>query len=449
MSSLRARLERLDAVRARHGGRVGSLASEPGDPRDEGANAPVVAAEPETLEFERVSGARGTRWRRSVWFGEGARAGEVRLGEVLAIDPRHLGLLAVEPRLTECAPERALFLDVESSGLGGGTGNRAFLIGLMGYEPSERAFWFEQLFLRELDDEAAMLEGLIKHLERASHLVTYNGKSFDIPLLETRTRMALGPAAARSFALPHVDLLHVARRVHAARSFRKTLSVVEREVLGFDRGPDVSGEEVAHRYARFLGTGDERELREVVTHNQHDVVSLVALYGYYGRPLPVNAGDVEAARGEGEVAPRIGQSAVRDLGNGLEASELAAMARHFRRKGANAEAAQAAELAVGTLPGSHLGALAFEPLFVRAELKRRAGDRTGALADLETLATTRDEAALRLALAKLYEHHARDHERALAIVRQGTGEEPEAEQRRASRLARKAADRGSMVRKER
>src|SRR5690606_32556350 len=83
---------------------------------------------------------------------------------------------------------------------------------------------------------------------------------------------------------PHLDLLHLVRRVHKARGWRKTLATIEREVLGYRRGHDVGGEDVAQRYRHFLRTGDAVDLDEVITHNERDVWSLVAVSAFYGEP---------------------------------------------------------------------------------------------------------------------------------------------------------------------
>ncbi|MSP25968.1 MAG: hypothetical protein EXR75_12575 [Myxococcales bacterium] len=436
MSSLRGRLARLDALRATKGSvalgaPVATSESVPARSElpSEAASRMLVraaAGERGRLDFDARVGAHGTMLRRLVRFGLERRVGEVRLGEALDADARLLALLAIEPRLSKLGCGRALFLDVESSGLGGGTANRAFLVGLAWYEPSAEVLVLEQHFLRELDDEAAMMAAVCERLEHAEVLVSFNGKSFDLPLLRARATMALGRREAQLFALPHVDLLHVARRVHACRDFKKTLSQVEREVLRFHRGPDVGGAEVARRYQQFLRDRDEVGLAEVVVHNEHDVVTLAALLGFYGRPLAHH-----------EAAER-----------GLEPSELASIARLMRRTGAASEATITAELAV--LAVERLGAdlqrdsrlaLAHEPLWVRAHLKRRGGDDAGALRDLERLRERRDEAELRLALAKLYEHHVRAPGRALALVLAGTGEEHEASRRRATRLEAKLARR--------
>jgi hypothetical protein len=125
-----------------------------------------------------------------------------------------------------------------------------------------------------------MLERVAARLGAATVLVTFNGKSFDLPLLRTRFQMArMEPPRSP----PHLDLLHVARRVHGKRlGSGCRLVVIERDVLGFERVDDVAGGDVAACYLHFLHTGDARGLLAVVEHNAWDVVAMAAMVGLYG-----------------------------------------------------------------------------------------------------------------------------------------------------------------------
>jgi uncharacterized protein YprB with RNaseH-like and TPR domain len=343
--------------------------------------------------------------RRREWSTT-TQIGSVALETAMLCDPRMLSLLGLTPELAELRPERLLFIDTETSGLGSGTTNVPFLVGIAWLEatqgPSEAAgrLVLEQLFLRDRDDEAALLEALRSRIEACEALVSFNGKSFDLPVLRARYVMnGLAPVQER----PHLDLLHLARRVHRHRSFKKSLTVLEQEVLGFRRGPDVHGEEVAARYRHFLRSGEEAGLHAVVTHNEHDVVSLAALTGLYGEPL-----------------------------GSLPAAELASAARAIHRAGARDRALDLADLAVTRGAGT-VG------LRIRAELAKARGDKEQALADFEALAATVDDPTIRLELAKLYEHHCREPQRALDCVERGTGETADDQRRRRQRLERKCA----------
>jgi uncharacterized protein YprB with RNaseH-like and TPR domain len=317
-----------------------------------------------------------------------------------------LALLALDPALAACDPAGALFLDTETTGLSGGAGTVAFLVGLGWWDGS--ALVIEQLLVRALGEEAPMLERVRARVASASMLVTFNGKSFDLPLLRTRFVMA-GVAAPRE--PPHLDLLHVARRIHKERA-RLTpgacrLTALEREVLGFERVDDVASGDVSACYLHFLRTGDARALLGVIEHNAWDVVAMAALVGLYGEPL-------------------LAQSR---LGPG----DLAGLARTLRRAGALDRAMATADEAVDRSLGQDHG-----PLRARADIAKARGDRARALADFEALATAVDDPSVRLELAKIYEHWVGAPSEALAWAVRGTGESPERAEKRERRLVRKA-----------
>ncbi|MEZ4440271.1 MAG: ribonuclease H-like domain-containing protein [Polyangiaceae bacterium] len=343
-------------------------------------------------------GAGGRLHRRRRVLPPGQRFGSVCLHDAPLGDRRMLSLLALTPALASADLERVLFLDTETSGLGSGTANVAFLVGLAYHEDGQLVL--EQLFLRERDEEEAMLREVARRIEACEVIASYNGKSFDLPVLRGRFVMAgLRPPPERT----HLDLLHLARRVHRQRAWGKSLPNLEREVLGFRRGPDIAGEEVAARYRHYLRTGVTAGLRAVIDHNEWDVLSLVALVALYGEPL-----------------------------ERLSASDIASAARVVRRAGDLEEAASLAQRAVTQGAGSH-------GLRVRAEVAKARGDKQQALADFEALAATVGDPSARLELAKLYEHHLREPGRALAMVELGVDEDGAAVARRRARLTRKLA----------
>jgi hypothetical protein len=312
-----------------------------------------------------------------------------------------LALLALDPRLAACDPRSALFLDLETTGLGGGAGVLAFLIGLA-YFDSEHRLTIEQLLLRSPADERALLQALAPRLERAGLIVTYNGKAFDLPLLAGRCVMNRLP---RLPLRPHLDLVHVARRLHRHRLGACRLVHLESDVLGFVRGPDIEGGEVPARYAHFLRTGDEQALSAVVDHNALDVVSMAALVGLYGEPAET-----------------------------LHDQDLVGLAATFRR----ARALDLAHAAIGRAVARGAGPRALK---LRGEIAKARGDRAAALADFELLSLEVDDPAIRLELAKLYEHHAGEFGKALDLVARGTGEAAAALERRRLRLERKLSRR--------
>lgn len=307
-----------------------------------------------------------------------------------------LSLLALDPRLLPCDPRTALYLDTETTGLGGGAGTIAFLIGLAWFDGE--GLWLEQLLLTSPIDESAMLDCLDERLKAASMLVTFNGKSFDWPLLMGRYVMNHHQVPA---TLPHLDLLHVARRLHKQRLGSVSLKRLESDVLGLLRGPDIDGAEIGPRYAHFLRTGDERALGIVIEHNATDVLSMVALVGLYGEPV-----------------------------DRLVPTDLIGLAQTLARAGETSHALDVAELALTRGAGT-------SAMQVSARLHKARGDRTRALLQFEELARDVDDPTVRLELTKLYEHHVKDHRAALRAIELGTSESSTQTEHRRARLERK------------
>ncbi len=361
------------------------------------APRPRADASETSLPFAVEDLGHGRLCRRHLILPPSYHVGRMPVDAARAARIELLALLALDPLLAGCRPERALFLDTETTGLGGGAGVVAFLVGLAWFD-SELRLNVEQLLLQNLGEEPALLGLLRSRFEQAELIVTYNGKAFDLPLLGSRYVMNHLPALP---ALPHLDLLHVARRLHKTRLGACRLIALESHVLGFERGPDVDGGEIPARYSHFLRTGDEEALRMVVEHNAWDVASMAALVGLYGEPF--------------ELLPGL---------------DLACMARTLKRGKALDFAQQVAERAIARGAGGagHR---------VRGEIAKARGDRDSALADFELLAGDVDDPALRLELAKLYEHHVKSPEKALAMLDAGTGEDELALARRRTRLEKK------------
>jgi hypothetical protein len=316
-------------------------------------------------------------------------------------DPGMLSLLALDPTLAGAAPRGALYFDTETTGLGG-AGTVAFLIGL-GWFDEEGSLVLEQLLVREPAQEPAVLARVAALVEHASLLVSFNGKSFDWPLLQARCVMNRLPHLP---ARPHLDLLHVSRRLHKRRLERFRLKDLEAGVLGWDRGDDdIPGAEIPPRYNHFLRTGDGEALRPVVDHNEWDVLTMAALVGLYGEPTL-------------------------DL---LDA-DLLGLAETFTRARAYDRAEDAAGRALSS--GQRLAALE-----VRARMNKARGDKARALSDFETLSQEVDDPTVRFELAKLFEHYVKDFEGALRLVELGTGEDEQELSRRRERLLRRVATR--------
>jgi len=173
-------------------------------------------------------------------------------------------------------PDEAVFLDVETTGLAGGTGTLAFLVGAARRVGDDLVL--KQYFVPDFPDEAAVLDALAEDLGDAP-LVTFNGRTFDAPLLATRFRLHRIPFADRD----HLDLLPPARRLWAASLDSHALSSLERRVLGVARTEDLPGALVPAAYFAWLRDGRAAALSLAFRHNETDLVSLVTLAGVVAR----------------------------------------------------------------------------------------------------------------------------------------------------------------------
>jgi uncharacterized protein YprB with RNaseH-like and TPR domain len=196
-----------------------------------------------------------------------------------------------DERITQLPITKFAFLDTETSGVSGGTGTYAFLVGVARFIDGK--FVLKQFFMRDPAEEPAMLEALIHFLAPCEGLVTFNGKSFDAPLLVTRYSLHRIPVPFKNYA--HIDLLPLARRLWRDRLPSRALKYLEEHVLGFTRSSDeVAGYEIPWLYFDYLRTGDARPLAGVFYHNAMDVVAMAALLGHVSELLdnPYN-GSVE------------------------------------------------------------------------------------------------------------------------------------------------------------
>lgn len=191
--------------------------------------------------------------------------------------PREALALLASPGDAPGDPGRLLYLDTETTGLAGGTGTYAFLVGAGFFDGDH--FEVRQYFMRDLDEEPALLTAVQALIDRFDGLVTYNGTGFDLPLLETRFVLARRPWRAE---WPHLDLLRLARRLWRARLPDCRLGTVEQRVLSFERDDDLPGAAIPSVYFDYLRRRDPVRLPRVFEHNRHDILSLVALAGWVG-----------------------------------------------------------------------------------------------------------------------------------------------------------------------
>jgi uncharacterized protein YprB with RNaseH-like and TPR domain len=252
-------------------------------------NGPTVSSAP-TLDR-----TLGGDWRNGCFVVERRREPHAKHGrEPIAALAERLDRSAPEAPLFAGAAARPpfLFFDLETTGLSGGAGTQAFLVGC-GWFADDGAFVTRQFLLTRPSDERAMLETVRAELARAGALVSFNGKSFDAPLLETR--YAFHRVEWARDRLPHLDVLHPARRFWTGDDC--SLGALEARLLGLRRAGDVAGVEVPSRYFQFLRTGNSQPLVAVLEHNRQDLLTLAALTA---RLLHLSRVGVSDARDAGE-----------------------------------------------------------------------------------------------------------------------------------------------------
>jgi uncharacterized protein len=208
--------------------------------------------------------------------GGSSRHGSRCIRDLTPLNMRLVAILANNPALIDLDYTDGLFLDTETTGLSGGTGTVAFLIGLGWFEGG--SFVTKQVFARDYAEEKATLAYLQDLIRNKRFLVTFNGKAFDVNLLSTRFIMnrLRDPLAA----LPHVDLLHSSRRLFNHRLADRRLGSLEASILGYRREGDVPGFEIPQRYFDWLRRRDGRLMADVFEHNRLDILSMAALVSH-------------------------------------------------------------------------------------------------------------------------------------------------------------------------
>jgi len=224
-----------------------------------------------------VAGAFYPNPRGEVFIAQQEYSSDYRHGisPLLSSFPFHLiSQWAGDPRLVDLPLSAFAFLDTETSGLSGGTGTYAFMVGIARFVDDK--FVLRQFFMRDPAEESAMLEGIAQFLAPARALVTFNGKAFDAPLLTTRYLLHHIPVPYKDYS--HLDLLPLARRLWRDRLESRALKYLEQHVLGLTRSSEeVPGYEIPWLYFDYLRTGDARPLAGVFYHNAMDVVAMAAL----------------------------------------------------------------------------------------------------------------------------------------------------------------------------
>jgi len=229
------------------------------------------------LPGEQYATASGSCWRNRIEFELHHRHGQFELNYLLRHASEHLQLVAKKLAFSHVKMNRLLFIDTETTGLSGGIGTLAFLIGV-GYFDGNR-FVIEQYLMQRFEEERVLLRILFDLIEKYSQtdgaLVSFNGKSYDLPLLINRGIFHRLLSTTPQFL--HLDLLHPARRLWKNALIECSLNRLETAVLQIQRTGDVPGSLIPEIYFRFLRTGDPRPLAAVLHHNQLDILSMVVL----------------------------------------------------------------------------------------------------------------------------------------------------------------------------
>ena len=370
------------------------------------------------LGGETIETAHGRHFETEKLYERHRRHGSADIGS-LADLPQDL-LSAVSGGSAPLAsPAEWAFLDTETTGLAGGSGTCAFLVGI-GRITAE-GFRVRQFFMRDYCEEASLLDAVARHLEPFRVLITYNGRSFDQPLLETRYR--LNRSRPPFGKLEHVDLLHGARRLWKLRYESCRLVDLETQVLGFERDGDVPGALIPYLYFEYLRTGRAARLLPVFHHNATDILTLACLTGIV--PLAFQDPENLPFRHAAEIA-----GIARWL---REAGDLELSRRLFRRA-----------VTVSTPDRGMPDDLMFRTLWDLAGLERKLGAEEQAVAIWTDLAAVRNLFRIPALeeLAKHYEHRQKDLARALETTRTALNHgDSAALRRREQRLIQRTAAR--------
>lgn len=235
------------------------------------------------------------------------------------------------------APEDVLFLDTETTGLSGGVGTIAFQVGLGYFAPA--GFVVEQFLMRDYPDEEAMLDLLAARMKRFSVLCTFNGKTFDVPLLKTRFLMH----RIRDDGIPicHADVLFPARRLWKLRLKQCNLGTLETALLGVEREDDLPGALVPQTYFQYLKDRNFTPLVGILDHNRQDIVSLAQLF-YVLCVQFSHPEDIAEQEDLFSLGPGVGKAGAEGKGHEvlpsvrrrlLPAQAIPAMAVHEKREG--------------------------------------------------------------------------------------------------------------------
>ncbi len=370
----------------------------------------------EWSEGEVVRNEFGEHFQMERLFASHKRHGSAEIGALAELPANLLDVLG-DKSLPAVPPERWAFLDTETTGLVGGAGTYAFLIGVGRITPE--GFKVRQFFMREYAEERSLLAALNEHLEGFDVLITYNGKSYDQPLLETR--YVLTRHKAPFARLGHIDILHGARRLWKLRLESCRLMQLEQEILGVYREGDLPGELIPYVYFEYLRSHEAQRLVPIFHHNAIDILTLACLTAIV--PAAFRSTDSDSLA-------RVGVTRGEDLA-GI-ARWLIAAEEHEKGLELLKRAVEAG------LPDRFL----FRSLWDIASLEKRFERRNDALRVFTELAGCRNEYRVSALeeLAKHYEHEENNYALALEFTNQAlTYESSSALSHRKERLERRLA----------
>jgi len=336
------------------------------------------------------------------------RYGKVRLGNWLSLQPGALEVIAGSGGFAGVDPRRAVFFDSETTGLAGGTGTVPFMLGFGFF--SDLAFQVRIFVLLSLDREGEFLEAVARFLEESdfSAVVTYNGKAFDFPLLETRYILQRRRFPLKD--LPHLDFLFPARTIWRNTFDSRKLGYLGEMLLGLSREDDIDGSDIPALYFSFLRSQAFSLIEPVVEHNAMDLVGLAAVV-------------------------MLGVLYLDDYSLTSDAGEIFGLGRLCERAGLLEKAGEFYKVAREVSSRSEVGTLAARRLSALMKKKKLYGE---ALELWRQLADASDPQAQR-EISMHYEHRERDYAVALTYVEKalsGGGLTPARQQEMEKRLKR-------------
>ncbi|HVP90750.1 MAG TPA: ribonuclease H-like domain-containing protein [Terriglobales bacterium] len=323
----------------------------------------------------------------------GVRYGQIPIGMGLQVPGNILAFLSREAAFEGLDLGSAVFLDLETTGLAGGTGTVPFLVGL-GYYRGDR-FKVSQFFLSEMAEEGRLVREVAQFFTdmEFKSVVTYNGKAFDVPLLETRFALHRTPFLIRD--LPHLDFLFSARQLWKHKYDSCRLFNLAQEVVQAERAEDIPGAEIPLRYFQYIRSGDFSLIEPVLYHNQEDILSLLGVV--VAGAVLVDRNRTPAERGA------------------TDAMDLYGVARLFESAGDAAQAAALLEQALEGQLSSHASQTAKMKLSHHFK-KNRDWDRA---VSLWRELSAGDEAFSFRELSMYYEHKAKNFEEAMRAAEEG------------------------------